>query len=264
MDTNTTNSVENDETKSNRLFSPTATNTETAPSPQPNQSNKTYKNRIRTICEVKSYLEHFIPKLTTQTVVTCLIIKPILIFINVFFIGYQFFWFLFSSDPFGTGVPSKWNRILQIVIVSFEFFGLIILILMACIAAYTNYFSVMTDCIRLMGNWSVFRLFYRLRPLALFEYLSVMITHNAVRVEKNSSKIEKWKRIVNQLDIEIEHCPTYNYIQSNLFGIDVPTMKQTKSNLLRLIDIQNKMHSPNMKQFNNKTALSSNNYNLAS
>ena len=53
------------------------------------------KNRLRSIPEVKSYLEHFIPELTSQTVLTCLIIKPILIFINVFFIGYQFFWFYF-------------------------------------------------------------------------------------------------------------------------------------------------------------------------
>eukprot|EP01083_Nonionella_stella_P239645 838558_1 len=232
-DTNTANMED-------EFFSPTA------PSPQ-QYKHKSYwsespplhhttTNRIRSIAEVKSYLEHFIPELTPLTILTCLIIKPILIFVNVFFIGYQFFWFLFSNNPFGTGVPSPWNRALQIVVVSFEFFGLIVLILTACIAAYKNYFSVMTECIRLMGSWSVFRLFYRLRPLALFEYLSVLSTHNLKRVEKHSAKIDKWKHIVSDLDDEIAHCPSYT--QYNLFGIDVNKMRRTKENLLRLIDIQ--------------------------
>ena len=71
--------------------------------------------------------------------------------------------------------------------------------------------------------------------MALFEYLSAMITHNANRVEKNSSKIEKWKKIVADLDVEIENCPSY--MKSNLFGIDVTQMKQTRSDLLQLIEI---------------------------
>eukprot|EP01084_Bolivina_argentea_P166108 288478_1 len=33
-------------------------------------------HRIRSIAEVKSYLEHFIPELTSQTVLTCLILRP--------------------------------------------------------------------------------------------------------------------------------------------------------------------------------------------
>eukprot|EP01084_Bolivina_argentea_P057927 105789_1 len=187
--------------------------------------------RIRSIPQIKSYLEHFIPELSFATTIKCFFLKPISICANIYFIIYQFYYNIFTDAVAHESVYQ--NHILEIckkIVVLIEFCGLIFLFLCIIITYLKSRYAELIDCVRLCGSWSTFQLFYKFQPLSLISYLSIILNHHEKRLEDNDAKIERLENLQHDLNFEMKE-------QTNLFGIDNDKIKDASTHLNFLIEI---------------------------
>eukprot|EP01084_Bolivina_argentea_P084629 152989_1 len=204
--------------------------------------------RIRTIPEIKSYLEHFIPKLSFSTTILCLFIKPLLICLNVFFIIYMFYGTIFANHlttQLGfDGHP--WRKQAMYIIICIEFGGLMMLFICAMAEYWKGNYAFTIDCILWTGSWSIFQLFYKFQPLLLIEYLSMIMNRCYVKENHTENEIKKWKQLRDDLKYEMK-CKHGINIGYEHAGNNREAMKQCLSQLEILIHL----HENNSSDLNN-------------
>ena len=203
--------------------------------------------RIRTIPEIKSYLEHFIPKLSFTTSISCLFIKPFLISANIYFIVYQFYVAIFA-DELQSSLNFQGSRVRKYgtnVIITIEFIGLMLLFITAIMSYFKANYAVSIDSIRWCGSWSIFQLFYTFQPLILLKYLSTTLTnYYNTQIMSNSDRIKKWKYLRDNLQFEITQ--QLNNNKNNKNNRNIQHMNECLNHLNFLIDL----HETSKNNFN--------------
>eukprot|EP01084_Bolivina_argentea_P272152 463280_1 len=180
---------------------------------------KTYSNRtsIRSIGEVKTYLEHFLPSLSPVDIVSNYIFNPLSILINVCFIIYNFI----SMQRGKIDYQTESINYIHNVITWLEVVGLFILFITAIIALCANAKTTFVHCVALCGSWSSFKLFYAFRPQAMLSYGVVMYTHHPDRGKALSTKkIEKWGKIKHDIQQIIETHEEQKDYNSHIYSVD--------------------------------------------
>eukprot|EP01084_Bolivina_argentea_P307753 531982_1 len=174
---------------------------------QNDQTPKSCSNdtQIRSIGEVKAYLEHFIPPLSLTDSISIFCIKPISVLFNVFFIIYN----LISVQTETFSISSYQQHRLWVIaniIGWIEITGLVCLLLSSIFAYFKQYKATFIHCIDRCGSWSSFQLFYIFRPVALLDYYQIMFSHHPLRLrETENSKKQKWRNIEDKLIYQIDH-----------------------------------------------------------
>ena len=163
-----------------------------------------YRN-MRSIGEIQTFLENFVPDISPSFAIQAMIIKPISMLINISFICYNVFELYHLDSASNYSDKTLWYG--TNFIVYLEFVGLIMLIAMTLWAhLYKKHISMTIDFITLCGSWSSFKLFYEFRPQQLIAYCTSYYTQNAKQLQSQSfEKTHKLQKIKNELDHEIAH-----------------------------------------------------------
>ena len=175
--------------------------------------------KIRSIPEIKSYLEHFVPKLSVGTTMFAFFIKPLLIALNAFFIIYQFYAAIFADTLISSlnidGTTFRKSGINLMITV--EFSGLCILFLGAVCSYFKSNYAMSIDFIRCTGSWSIFQSFYFTKPFSLIGY-----AHKTFTNYYGKQRVD-WKSLRDDLKSEIlrdDNQPNIHFMKKCLEHLD--------------------------------------------
>eukprot|EP01084_Bolivina_argentea_P291134 500334_1 len=183
--------------------------------------------RMRSLKEIEIYLQHFVPQFTAAKSMTKAILFVIVpLFVNISFICDNFFGFDHSDSNPSTSTQSL--QIITKITLYVEFVGLLIIFAVIITSYMLGNYNTTIDMIYYIKSWSTFRLFYKFRPSALYEYFSVFYGHHSHRQQRNlDNKHKKWETIVNELNREIATNNT-QYIDMN----EIISMRNTLQKVL--------------------------------
>eukprot|EP01084_Bolivina_argentea_P073972 134205_1 len=171
--------------------------------------------KIRNVGLIKTYLAHFLPpNISLSTVISCFLIAPFSIILNIGFICYNFY--ILNTEFEEESLNKHFNRTYlkmgNTAVVWFEFIGLSVIMITICILLIINYlFNVsdrkcmVVDCLKQCASWSTFKLFYNFSPRSLVSYYSVCYSHHRSRLnEVNIEKYKTFNKLREKISDEIE------------------------------------------------------------
>ena len=138
---------------------------------------------------VYEYLKQYFIELTWIDILKLYVVNIGTIVVNVVFICYNFFVisYIDTTNQFG----NKELKYSDIIVVYFEFIGLIVLFLSCLFTCYFDNYAAMCDFIPSLGNFSAFKLFYQFRPLSIIDYMTDIYQNNNSKRKDNKSTIAK-------------------------------------------------------------------------
>eukprot|EP01083_Nonionella_stella_P035323 96422_1 len=112
---------------------------------------KTHRH-MRSMGEIQTYLENFLPNISAFSTIEAMIMKPILMICNVLYICYKLYELVNdSADNYKT--KTAWYG--KHFVVYVEFIGLLFLIVATSVSyLYSKPISMTVDLLSLTGNWS--------------------------------------------------------------------------------------------------------------
>ena len=122
------------------------------------------------------YLKRYFIELTWIDILKVYIINTGSIVFNIVFICYNFSVIcdIDSTKQFN----NKEIRYSDIIVVYFEFIGLVIIFLSCVFTCCIGNYSAMCDFIPSLGNFSAFKLFYQFRPMSIIDYMTDVYQNN--------------------------------------------------------------------------------------
>eukprot|EP01084_Bolivina_argentea_P125123 221721_1 len=169
-----------------------------------NTDNDFEKKYIRSKTEIDNYLKQYIPPYTHFSVFKSILFIAFLI-LNVYGIISNFVeWYTKHNE-------SKYHQIYllnsNMIIICFEFIGLCILScsLLISLIIYRDASMIINYLIKIK-TWSAFKLFYKFRPLAVYQNVAIFYKQQSETVyndDSNKTKLEKIKYIVKELNDQI-------------------------------------------------------------
>ena len=170
----------------------------------------TARTEVRSIGEVKLFLEHFAIPLNWNEIFYAYFFKPISLVYNIIFIIINFVTFLDDLYSDNNESYSQYHLRLGSQIASIaEFAGLFVISVLVISSIILNWCkksdlsnknnnnASIIDSIRLLGHWSTFKLSYMLRPVAIWRHLSDIYKNSTLQYLKRQLKY--YQNITKQL-----------------------------------------------------------------
>ena len=152
---------------------------------------------MRYASEMDIYLSHFLPHISVMNVITHYLVYPTSIIINIAFILYNLLQ-VWVYNGFDSYMNSESLDFSNHVITMVEACGVFLIILFSLFYWCKGNYAMMIDCIRYIGTWSTFQLFYQMRPSKLMKNLKIMYTHDKNHIQKY--RLKKHRKICRKLE----------------------------------------------------------------